>query len=553
MNDGNLIRLISDFNIGSLAGFMANQGGLSEFEVEVTPFGQVFQSLGDQSKSWLDIIWTSPERTLGSFHQALHLEYVSHASVLEEVDRVADFIINASGGRYIFFMAWELPMTHRSYGMLDWRQDLGLSNLLAKCNLRLAEKLEPFNNIFIIPTSELSKFSAAVESKKRWYAAKVPYPNEMFERLSSQIEQYVIALKGQSRRLIILDLDNTLWGGVVGENGWQGVRLGGHDHLGEAYKDFQLSLKALSNRGIQLAIASKNDETVALDAVDNHPDMVLTRDDFAGWKINWLDKAKNISDLLYELNLGLGSAVFIDDNPAERSRVRQALPSVFVPEWPKDPCNYVAALNKLNCFEVATISDEDRNRKNMYVAERARREIKNAVSDTADWLESLDTNVTVALVNDENIQRVAQLFNKTNQLNLSTRRLSDQEITDWFRHPHRKMMAISVSDRFGDMGLVGIIGIEAVGDHGNLVDFILSCRVMGRKVEETLIHLAAEELANLGAKLMSISYIPTERNRPTYEVLENANLKKVGDYTFEVDLNEGFPKPSSVRLNVITK
>ena len=175
----------------------------------------------------------------------------------------------------------------------------------------------------------------------------------------------------------------------MGETGWHGIRLGGHDHVGEAFKSFQRELKALSNRGVQLAIVSKNDENVALDAIDQHPEMLLRRADFAGWRINWQDKAANIASLTAEINLGLDSVVFIDDNPAERDRVAGALPQVLVPAWPNDPTAYVAALRSLNCFQTASVGTEDRSRKSMYVAERERKEIRLAVDSTEEWLQRL--------------------------------------------------------------------------------------------------------------------------------------------------------------------
>ena len=217
---------------------------------------------------------------------------------------------------------------------------------------------------------------------------------------------------------------------MIGETGCEGIRLGGHDHVGEAFQDFQRALKALTNRGIQLAIVSKNDEAVAMEALDGHPEMVLRRNDFAGWRINWRDKAANVADLVSDLHLALDAAVFIDNNPAERERIRTAYPDILVPEWPADPTAYVTALRHLDCFETGSISVEDRKRTEMYVAERERRDVRNMAESNDDWLRKLDTRLLVAPVSAINIARVAQLFNKTNQLNLSTRRLSDKVVSN---------------------------------------------------------------------------------------------------------------------------
>ena len=276
--------------------------------------------------------------------------------------------------------------------------------------------------------------------------------------------------------------------------------------------------------------------------------MLLRKSDFVGWRINWNDKAANILDLAKELNLGLASIVFIDDNPAERDRVASALPDVLVPDWPKDATSYVSALRELDCFQTSTLSNEDRTRKESYVANRERQLLMQTFDSADDWLRRLGTRVRVSPVSAANIARVAQLFNKTNQLNLSTRRLSEQEILDWQLPQHRSMLAISVSDHFGDMGLVGIVSVEVGAASGAIVDYILSCRVMGRKVEETLLHIAAEELVQLGANTVEIRYLPTARNRPTLEVLQKAGLRARTPECFVIDVKEGFKQPDTVTL-----
>lgn len=544
------ITVTSDFNIEPLSRFLKNNLESPEFVLETAPFGQVYQSLASSSESWLEIVWTSPERVLPDFKKACQLEEVTHEDVLADVDDFAQRLIMASEKRYIFVAAWHLS-ANIGYGMLNWKDGLGLSNLLAKCNIMLAEKVSKSSNIFMLPTHSWMEGLKNPLSNKMWYVAKIPYISNVFENAAKDIVQYIDAIRGKSRRLIVLDLDNTLWGGVVGENGWQGLRLGGHDHVGEAFREFQLALKSLSNRGVQLAISSKNDEAVALEAIDKHPEMILKRDDFVSWRINWNDKAVNIAELAEEINLGLESIVFIDDNPAERSRVSDALQGVLVPDWPEDPSMYVETLHSLRCFENTTITKEDRARTTLYISERKRRDIKYNVKNNDDWLRRLGTIVTASHVNSNNISRVTQLFNKTNQLNLSTRRLSEQEIIAWLDNKTRSMMAISVTDQFGDMGLVGVISVEASGLKGRLVDFVLSCRVMGRQVEETLLHLAVSELANRGASIMEIIYEATERNGPTLQVLENANLEKVKPHVFRVKLEFGYEKPEFVELKLL--
>lgn len=527
------IQLISDFNVKPLVQFLA--ATKDSIEVEVAPFGQVYQSLGVVSSKTYDtaFVWTLPERIIPSFARAMGMEEVSHESCLAETQDFAKAVLTfARKRKHVFVSSWALPSNHRGYGVLDWMPQIGLSNLIARMNLCLADELSKATNVYILDVTRWLGSGTDIASPKMWYAAKVPFSNAVFERAAKDCLSAMRAVNGQSRKLIVVDLDNTLWGGVIGETGWQGVRLGGHDHVGEAFKDFQSSLLALANRGIQLAIVSKNDEAVAIEAIDLHPEMVLKRRHFAGWRINWSDKAANIASLVQELNLGLSAVVFIDDNPVERDRVTAALPDVMVPEWPIDPTAYVTALGKLNCFDVAALTNEDRNRTAMYAAERERLAVKLGVDSVDTWLRQLDTHLRIARIDSSNIARVAQLFNKTNQLNLSTRRLSDSEILAWSNVPKRSLIAVSATDKFGDMGMVGVISVEVEACHGRLVDFILSCRVMGRKVEDAMLHVAAAEISRLGGTSLMANYLPTSRNRPTLDVFRASKLIEKEDQLF---------------------
>lgn len=545
------LRLVSDFNVKPLAQFLAKISDPFFLDIEISPFGQVYQTLMGSSgnSSWGGVIWTLPERISPSFGRALGMEDVDHEQCLAEVGAFADCVLQfAQTQQHVFVTSWTLPPDFRGYGMLDWKPNLGLLHLLARMNLRFAQELARAENVYLLDVARWLQAGQHSAASKMWYAAKVPYSSPVFEAAARDLLAALRALVGKSRKLVMVDLDNTLWGGVIGETGWQGIRLGGHDHVGEAYRDFQASLLALSKQGIQLAIVSKNDESVAMEALDLHPEMLLHRDHFAGWRINWHDKAANISSLAEELNLGLSAVVFIDDNPAERDRVRNALPEVLVPEWPLDPTAYVGALRSLRCFETAALTREDRIRTAMYVAERERREVKLGTESVETWLRQLKTHLRVAPVGKANLPRVTQLFNKTNQLNLSTRRLSEQEIIAWASLPHHSLLTFSASDKFGDLGLIGVIGVEIADGRGHLVDFILSCRVMGRKVEEAMLHVAASEVARLGGRTLEARYLPTGRNRPTLDVFRASNLTEEPGHVFVAESLADLTKPEEVSM-----
>ena len=322
--------------------------------------------------------------------------------------------------------------------------------------------------------------------------------------------------------MAVLDLDGTLWGGVLGDVGWENLVIGGHDAVGEAFADFQRELKSLRERGILLAISSKNDEAAALEAIAKHPEMVLRKEDFVGWRINWNDKAANIADMVAELNLGLDAVVFLDDNPAERSRVGEGLPQVLVPELPDDKMSLATFLRKLDCFDPGFISETDRARTKLYQSEQDREALRGTTQSFDEWLEKLATRITIEPLNDRNRDRALQLLNKTNQMNLSTRRLSDAELQAWVSQPQNRFWTLRVEDRFGDSGLVGLMSLTIHGDRGSIVDFILSCRVMGRKIEEAMLGQLLLESKASGITAVEAEYLPTAKNSPCLKFLERS-------------------------------
>jgi len=517
--------LIGDFNMDTFAGCLNNDKDFPTVESIIAPFDQVIQVLNDESlECWTNkpdfaVIWTQPERNNQAFHRILNYEKVPVGLVLEEVDEYAS-LLRAVRDRVktVIVPTWVLPSYQRGFGMLDMRTEIGISNTLMRMNLRLCERLADTPNIYLLDTQRwIGTVGKNAFNPKLWYLGKIAFGNEVFKEAIKDIKSAYRGISGSSKKLIIIDLDNTLWGGIVGDIGWENIRLGGHDYIGEAYVDFQKTLKSLTNRGILLGIVSKNDEVIALEAIRKHPEMVLRLDDFAGYRINWQDKAENIVDLVTDLNIDLQSVVFIDDNPVEQARVRDALSAVLVPEWPRDQMLYKSALLNLRCFDTPSITQEDAQRTKMYVIERQRKNFKDTCSSTNDWLKSLGTKVQMETINAVNLERTVQLFNKTNQMNLTTRRMTKLEMTNWVIQKNHKLWNFRVSDRFGDLGITGIISLELEDKNGRIVDFILSCRVMGRKVEETMLHIVIKYAQSIRLEELHARYVPTPKNKPCLE------------------------------------
>ena len=545
--------VLADFTPGDLAVRLRELSDGPSVEIAETPYGQVMQQLlqgpPDGARDFA-LIWTQPELSSDAFAKLLHHEPTTVEALHADVDAFAARVLEGLRAyRFGFVTNWSLSVDHRGLGLLDARPPLGASWALSVMNARLMERLASSANVFVLDSQRWVACGGRTgSSAKGWYLGKVRHQGEVLAEAARDVKAALRACAGQARKLVVVDLDETLWGGIVGEVGWQGLRLGGHDAEGEALVDLQRELKDLTRRGVVLAIASKNDEAVALEAIEQHPEMVLRKADFVGWRISWQDKARSVAELAEELNLGLQSVVFIDDNPSERARVREALPEVLVPEWPADKLRYPDALRSLRCFDTAHISGEDLERTRLYVAERARTELKREVGDLNAWLEGLEIRVRMEPLSPANLARVAQLFNKTNQLNLSTRRMSGAELEAWTSAPNRRFWAATVSDRFGDAGLTGLVSAEVEGEEARIVDLMLSCRVMGRKVELALLHHAVEWATGLGAVRVEARYLKTAKNRPTLEVLVGSGFEAGDGGRFTWHTSRPYELPRCITL-----
>nr|WP_294522805.1 HAD-IIIC family phosphatase [uncultured Rhodopila sp.] len=327
------------------------------------------------------------------------------------------------------------------------------------------------------------------------------------------VGRWLAAKQGRSFKCLVMDLDNTLWGGVIGDDGLEGIALGQGSPLGEAYTAFQEYARELSRRGVILAVCSKNDAANALEPFEKHPDMVLKRGDIASFVANWQNKADNIRAIAQELNIGLDALCFIDDNPFERNLVRQELPMVAVPEVSDDPTGYPLALADAGYFEGLAVTDDDRERTSQYQGNKARDALKAAVTDLPSYLRGLELQLIWKRFDRIGLQRIVQLINKSNQFNLTTRRYTDEDVAAVMADPNAFGLQLRLTDRFGDNGIIAIIIGRLLPEKDLYIDtWLMSCRVLGRQVEPTTLNLIAREAQNLGAKRLIGEYIPTKKN-----------------------------------------
>jgi FkbH-like protein len=346
-----------------------------------------------------------------------------------------------------------------------------------------------------------------------WHRAKQEVRHSAAPMYGEMVGRWTAARQGRSFKCLVLDLDNTIWGGVIGDDGMEGIELGQGSPLGEAYVAFQDYARELSRRGVILAVCSKNDEANAVEPFEKHPDMVLRRGDIACFVANWSDKAGNIRAIAEELNIGLDSLVFIDDNPFERNLVRQELPMVAVPEVSDDPTAYPVTLADAGYFEGLAVTDEDRKRTSQYHGNKARDALKASATDLPAYLRGLEMELIVRDFDRVGLQRIVQLINKSNQFNLTTRRYIDEDIIAVMADPDAFGLQLRLLDRFGDNGVIAIIVGRLQPNKDLLIDtWLMSCRVLGRQVEPTTLNLIAQKANRLGARRLVGEYIPTKKN-----------------------------------------
>jgi FkbH-like protein len=360
---------------------------------------------------------------------------------------------------------------------------------------------------------------AAMDGMRLWHDATLWHKSkqEVHPAVSHKYGEYVMrivgAQYGRSHKCLVLDLDNTLWGGVIGDDGLHGIKLGNGSAVGEAYLAFQRYLLRLRNRGVVLAVCSKNDEVNAFLPFDQHPEMLLRRADIACFVANWSDKVANLRAIARTLNLGIDSMVFVDDNPFERNLVREQLPEVAVPELPEDPAMYAQVLADAGYFEATLITQEDRQRAAQYQANLEREILKDSVTDIASYLRGLRMELFCQPFDEANLLRIVQLINKTNQFNLTTRRYSEAEVRAIMADRNALTWQIRLKDRFGDNGIIAIIfGKLNTAKELELETWLMSCRILGRQVEDACMNLVAQGGRDIGAIRIVGVYRPTAKN-----------------------------------------
>jgi FkbH-like protein len=400
----------------------------------------------------------------------------------------------------------------RQLGNHEMRHPAGFGRFIARVNGGLADAAPPFVTLHDVEHLAASAGRWAWGDERFYHHAKLPCAPAYLVDYAHSVASILSAQAGVGKKCLVLDLDNTLWGGVIGDDGLGGIRLGQGDPESEGFSAFQKFVKALRMRGVILAVCSKNEESTAREVFEKHAEMDLRLEDISCFVANWDDKASNIRTIAQRLDIGLNSMVFVDDNPAERAIVRQLLPEVAVPELPADPSGYIWAVDKHRYFQVASLSTEDFRRTDFYKANEARVHAQSSTQSIDEFLASLEMVARVAPIDATSIERSVQLTSRSNQFNLTTKRYSSGEVLAMLQDPAWITRTVSLADRFGDNGLICVLLGRIEGDALAIDTWLMSCRVLKRGVELFLLEQVLAIARECGLKKVLGEYIPTAKN-----------------------------------------
>lgn len=491
-------------------------------EIVQAPFGLVEQVVLDRDSSFQR---ARPDAVLLAFdHHALGFSHVASDNQREIDAAIGDAIaridrlhegLEAGCGAPMILQTLAAP-PERLLGAYDLRLGGTESRLVDAYNRQLVSFLRDRTD-FLLDVAALAQ-TVGIEAwhdPAHWHAAKLPFHPRFAPFYGDHVARLIGAARGMSRKCLVLDLDNTLWGGVVGDDGVDGIVVGQGTPAGEAYLAIQRMALDLRERGIILAVCSKNDDAVAREPFRKRSDMLLREEHFAVFQANWCDKAENLRAIASQLNIGVDALVFVDDNPAERAIIRRELASVAVPELPDDPAFIPRVVLGAGYFEAVSFSSDDRMRSEQYRANAARAQLRESSTDIEGYLRSLEMTIQMSPFDGPGRARIAQLINKSNQYNLTTRRYTEAEVQGLEGDPNVFTLQARLIDRFGDSGMISVVICRPAGDghkEWHVDSWLMSCRVLGRRVEHAILNVIVSHARKAGIEALVGHYVPSGRN-----------------------------------------
>jgi FkbH-like protein len=446
-----------------------------------------------------------------------------------------------SGGAHLVIHGLEQPPLP-ALGLADRAVALGQQAAIRSINDRLEAIARDVRGVDVL---DLDAVIARVGRRQwldeqKWRSMRMPIRSDHMADLANEWLRFIQPIVGHTAKALVVDLDNTLWGGIIGEDGMAGIALG-PDDPGAGYGALQRAILDLRGRGIILGVCSKNNAADALEVLEQHPEMILRPSHFSAIRINWESKVANLKEIAGELNIGLDAIAFLDDNPAECELVRQQLPEVIVLELDRVPVDGDNPVIGNPFFERLDLSDEDRRRADLYAAQHERRQVESSAGSLDEYLRSLGTIVRMARASLADIPRIAQLTQKTNQFNMTTRRYTEHDIETFVADPTVRVYATRAEDRFGDHGLIGVAIVKSTADTWSIDTMLLSCRVIGRGVETAIVASIIDDARQAGAHAVHGEFVATPKNAPARSFYESVGFDRVAgdddesEYRFDVD------------------
>jgi FkbH-like protein len=548
------VALLSSFTIDPLSIYLDVKSRLVSLfpEIYVAAFNQYQQEILDENSGVYafkpDVIILAVQADV-LLNEKFFSEYVKLKDVrqyqTEILDRIQNIVsmLTSRTDAMILVNNFMVP-SFTPFGILDNKAELGFRAFFIELNQKLADLFKGSSQVYVVDVEAAAGKHGKMRCSdpKLYYRGSLLFSESFLPVIADEYLGYIKALKNLTRKCIVLDLDNVLWGGIIGEDGIEGIQLG-NDSPGNAYKDFQRTLLGFYNRGVLLAINSKNNPEDAMKAIKEHPHMLLRKKHFVAMKINWQSKVQNMIELSKEINIGLDSMTFMDDNPRERAQMKQSLPQIQVVDMPTSPFLYRQTLENLNDFNLLALTEEDKKRGEMYHARKKRKELRESISSLEDFLKSLETRIVIKEADEMGLPRIVRMVNKTNQFNLTTRRYTDAEIKK-MNDPDNGFLiySLGVSDKLGDEGIVGAAIVRKEPEVWILDSFLLSCRVIGRKIETAFLATIVADAKKQGVSMLVGEYIPTPKNTPVKDFFSSHGFKKLskeGDlYRWKLDITK---------------
>jgi FkbH-like protein len=541
------VGLAASFTVETLVPFVGAGllGHDTMAEFAVAPFNQLFQTCLDPDRAFgggcdvIALLWRLEDLLLDEMLGFLRGDATALARASAKLGELGGAIRQLRGGVSGMVIIGVPPYPSGAVANLMALDNAGgLGGFHRTLVAQLVDEIDRIDGVRLVDLDAVQREVGAVAAfdARHWYLYRQPFSDVFLHAAGRQLARLILAARRPAKKCVVLDADNTLWGGIVGEDGIDGIQIG-DEFPGLAYRDFQKLLLSWRQQGVLLAVASKNNEADVWEVFDRHSGMVLQREHLSAWQINWLPKAEGIPLIAGALNIGSDSLVFIDDNPMEVAYMREARPEVTSILLPEDPADIVATMQALTLFDQLDITDEDRKRADMMRAERDRDTLSAQISHT-DFLHALDLRVDLFRAQSEDLGRITQLINKTNQFNLTTIRRTLDEVRELAAAPDFRLYGLRVSDKFGEYGLTGVIIAQISPDRllWRLDTLLMSCRVLGRGVETALIGALADDARAEGAVDFAASFIPTAKNALSASFLPDQGFTPAGEREWHLPL-----------------